>query len=354
MAYSPFLADILTRHQVYLERLKRGEVNTFNKVIREIDKAIGQTMAALGDQQLSEMSKAQLRRVMRELREAHEAAMERAVDNLIVRLQKLAAYETEFEAKAINTAAPAAGALSLSAASAYAAAAERPLSATGELLEPFLRTMTKREVAAVNMVLSRASVNGWTNAQTVQVLRGTKRNNYRDGLLMKMGQHNEAIVRTSMQHVSSVAAAETWALNADIIKAYRWTSTLDSRTTETCRSLDGQEFELGAGPLPPIHINCRSRTVPILVDKLNVLSKGRKRASADGPVDANETYYSWLKRQPAAFQDSVLGPSRGTLFRDGGLSAEEFARISIGRDYQPLTLDEMRRLEPNAFERAGL
>jgi hypothetical protein len=67
-------------------------------------------------------------------------------------------------------------------------------------------------------------------------------------------------------------------------------------------------------------------------------------------VPATTTYEQWLKRQPASFQDTVLGPSRGKLFRNGDLSIGRFVD-SQGRT---LTLDELRRLEPQAFEDAGI
>lgn len=100
--------------------------------------------------------------------------------------------------------------------------------------------------------------------------------------------------------------------------------------------------------------NCRCTTVPVLKEQYQYLSEGEERSSDKGPVDANLTYYEWLKQQPAAFQDEALGPTRGQLLRDGGLSAERFGRLNLGRDFKPMTLDEMRRKEPGAFRRAGL
>jgi hypothetical protein len=81
---------------------------------------------------------------------------------------------------------------------------------------------------------------------------------------------------------------------------------------------------------------------------------GTKRSAQFGPVDSKLTYYGWLKTQPESFQDDVLGPMRGKLLRDGGLSAEKFASLNLDKNFEPLSLDEMRRREPLAFERAGL
>ena len=109
--------------------------------------------------------------------------------------------------------------------------------------------------------------------------------------------------------------------------------------------------------MPPIHPNCRSTTIAVLGSEWDWLDEGGTRASSGpnpGYVPAEETYYDWLKKQPAEFQTVALGPTRATLFRNGGLTPERFAELNLGRDFEPLTLAEMRRIEPEAFNRAGL
>lgn len=106
--------------------------------------------------------------------------------------------------------------------------------------------------------------------------------------------------------------------------------------------------------------NCRSSTVAAIDDRFAFLEKDGTRFARDpetgrvGSVDADTSYYSWLKKQPADVQDSIIGPTRGQLLRNGGLSAQRFAELQLGKNFMPLTLDEMRRLEPVAFSRAGI
>ncbi|MNR66542.1 hypothetical protein D3C85_1900820 [compost metagenome] len=69
---------------------------------------------------------------------------------------------------------------------------------------------------------------------------------------------------------------------------------------------------------------------------------------------ADLSYYNWLKQQPASFQDRAIGPVRAKLFREGGLSIERFAELQLDRNFSPLTLAQMKAIEPLAFERAGL
>ena len=78
------------------------------------------------------------------------------------------------------------------------------------------------------------------------------------------------------------------------------------------------------------------------------------RSSMNGQVQADTSYYEWIKTQPAAFQDAVIGKSRAKLFRDGGMTPEQFSELQIGNNFKPRTLDQLRQMVPEAFGRAGL
>ncbi|EMV0704242.1 minor capsid protein [Salmonella enterica subsp. enterica serovar Typhimurium] len=95
--------------------------------------------------------------------------------------------------------------------------------------------------------------------------------------------------------------------------------------------------------------NCRSTTVPVISAEYDFLDAGAKRAArgAEGgqQVDASTTYYDFLKQQPAWFQDEALGPVRGKIFRNSGISPEEFRVISVDGFGRPLTLQQMAELD---------
>lgn len=202
-------------------------------------------------------------------------------------------------------------------------------------------------------------VQGETTFKVLQRIRGTKAAGYRDGLLKVTDNDIKALVRTGLQHAAMQARQAVWDRNSDIVPSVQWVATLDNRTTIQCQSLDGHQFPRDKGPRPPIHINCRSSVVAVLDKRFAALSEDQTRSARGesgkaGQVSAKESYYSWLKKQPAAFQDSALGPTRAKLLRDGGLSADEFAKLQLDKSFQPLTLEEMRKLEPTAFEKAGI
>ena len=64
--------------------------------------------------------------------------------------------------------------------------------------------------------------------------------------------------------------------------------------------------------------------------------RGPAKARAAGASPASQTYYEWLKTQPAEF-DIAIGTTRAKLLRSGGLSAERFAELQLGTNFQPLT-----------------
>ncbi|WP_348720371.1 minor capsid protein [uncultured Alcanivorax sp.] len=356
MAVPDALVDSTVRHAVYLERLKAGEANQMADFLKDADREIRKKL--LMRSEIAAYKRDKLNRLLKEIDTLLTGLYAKQTAGLIGSLKELAEYESGFEARNLNSVVSAASFAVPAITTVWSAATLDPMSVRGsqggKLLDPFIKDWARSEVEAVKNRIRQGAFEGQTNAEIVRSIRGTKALRYKDGLLDTTRRHAEAIVRTAVQHVASTARFQTWDANADLLTGYQWVSTLDSRTTQQCRSLDGQKFKLGEGPRPPLHIGCRSTTVADLDDGLDFLDEGATRSSLTGPVDADLTYYQWLKRQPAAFQDSAIGPKRGKLLRAGGLSAERFSELQLDRNFQPLTLAEMRQLEPQAFARAGI
>lgn len=349
------LHDVTVQYQVYLERLKAGEVRKLDPVLRSLDAAVRRALDGMPDAP----SVTRLTAALRQLRREAEAITAKYLEGNLAELKRLSAYATKFHGETLGlvwpTAAPAL--VTPAAAAVWATTLAAPVQATGALLEPFLQSWSARTLHRVEGTIRTGYAQGKTTAQIVQAIRGTKAGGYADGVLGGLSRREgAALVRTAIQQVSNTAQQAVYDANSDIVEGYEWVSTLDSRTTSQCRSLDGRVFPLGKGPVPPLHIACRSTTIPKLqgID----LREGTQRASkgADGgkPVSGELTYYDWLKTQPAWFQEDALGKDRAQLFRKGGLSSEEFARLNLDKNFQPLTLDQMRKKNPAAFARAGL
>jgi hypothetical protein len=192
---------------------------------------------------------------------------------------------------------------------------------------------------------------GETNAKIVGRILG------RDGQpgVMEISRRNaESLVRTSI--ATATAAADMAVYEDEVVAGFRQLSTLDGRTSDTCKAYSGAEWNkakepVGKNKLPfvnpggslsgaPRHWSCRSRILP-KVRALDVLPefRGSTRASMDGPVAANLTFDEWLAKKPKAFQDDALGPGRADLYRDGKITLAQL----LDQSGRPLTLAELRR-----------
>lgn len=66
----------------------------------------------------------------------------------------------------------------------------------------------------------------------------------------------QAVTRTAVNSFANTIRQDTYKQNADIIKKEIYIATLDSRTTMVCMGYDGRIYNIGEGPIPPIHYSC--------------------------------------------------------------------------------------------------
>jgi SPP1 gp7 family putative phage head morphogenesis protein len=350
--------DAVIRHTTLLERVKRNDSTEFAKVSDAVDKATREILNALKTGELSELNQKELGQLLRDLQDANTAAIAPAIASFEKGLEKLAGYEAGWEARTLSKLVEkelGPDRLKVpNAEMAMRAASARPLSSSGQKLGDYYGQWSRGEVIRINNTVRKGWGEGWTVQELIRTIRGTKAANYKDGLIETTRRNAETIARTSIQHVANTARAKTWEDNADVVLGYQFVATLDTKTSSVCRSLDGRKYELGKGPLPPVHPNCRSTTIAELDPALDIFDEGATRSSMNGYVPADLSYYEWLQTQPEDVQAEAIGPTRAKLLRDGGLTGEEFARLNLGKNFEPLTLAQMQQIDPGAFERAAL
>lgn len=370
------LLDASVRHQILLLRFTAREARRAAQLLA----ASEEELAALLRGRLTEASEARLASLLVEVRRLREQAVLLVADGMRSFMPELAVSEASWEASALQAASPVQLQLAaVSVATLRAAVTTRPIN--GVPLEGWLGQLLDNDVRRVEQQLRLGIVQGETSDQIVRRIRGTRALGYSDGVLSITRRNAETLVRTAANHVSTTARQMTWEANSDIIRGVRWVATLDGRTSPVCQSRDGEVYPIDKGPRPPAHPNCRSTVAPVLdgerivgerpsVTDVRTRAKrevdfraeaqrdagdrwrGMSRAQRDAAVrerrarwtrenitqvDGSTTYQQWLKRQSASFQDDVLGPTRGRLFREG-LELDRFVDDS-GRQY---TLDQLR------------
>lgn len=244
---------------------------------------------------------------------------------------------------------------------------------------------------------------GETNDQIARRIRGTKANNFEDGVMSATRREATALVRTSVQAVANKARQDTFEENIDVISQVQQRSTLDSRTTNICKSYSGLVWKMKKGPNgveyipdghdkkfanvdrdgglhygPPRHWQCRSALVPLtqsweelankkvktpgdrekkfrekFEDRLRKRGfskdqianiKAKTRASMNGQVPVDLNYEDWLKTQPESVQIDALGVERWRLWKTGRIDNFRQLTDNSGR---PLTLNDLvKKVKP--------
>nr|DAT44756.1 MAG TPA: minor capsid protein [Caudoviricetes sp.] len=322
---------------INLERLKTQLANDFKISIEEI---LAFLQRVVFNEELSDLSQKQIRVIIRRTNDQLTTIFGAFVGNLKSNWQELFKHRYKMDApKDIKT-------LQKYADEVF----KKPLqldSKMGITLDELLNAFTDTERKKITNAIRLAHHDGLPNAKLVQMIRGSRARNYQDGILQTTTRHAKTIAHTGTAIVANQAKQAVIADNADIIKGIKVIATLDLRTSSICRGLDGVFMPLDKARYPPYHFNCRS-SFEIVYDGYTA---PKQRASEHGVVE-NQSYYEWLKNQPAQYQDEALGKTRAKLFRDGGMTVERFRALQLDKNFTPLTLDEMKQLEPKAFKKA--
>jgi SPP1 gp7 family putative phage head morphogenesis protein len=215
----------------------------------------------------------------------------------------------------------------------------------GGILSSWLTQLERNDVDRIWRRILQGMTDGETTEAIVQGVLGTRSLAYRDGIRHVTRSGTALLTRTAINHATNAGRHLLWEQNADILKGYKWVSTLDSRTSDICRFRDGMIWKISRGPLPPAHPDCRSTTVPIVKSwqqlgipshELNVGT----RSALNGVVPANVTYNEWLVTQSDIVIREALGPARFKLWKAGDVDIGDFINDKGIR----LTLDELEAL----------
>lgn len=180
---------------------------------------------------------------------------------------------------------------------------------------------------------------------TQDILLGRDPQKAIDNITKKMNaSKNNAgrLIMTEEAYFSSAAQKDCF---RDLgVEQYEIVATLDSHTSDICRSLDGQvfpmkDFEPGI-TAPPFHVYCRSTTVPYFDDDFGQVGERAARNEETGKtcyVPDNMTYREWKE----SFVDG--GDKDNTIqvpqIRDERIRSanEEFSQVLLHSESTPLS-----------------
>lgn len=197
----------------------------------------------------------------------------------------------------------------------------QPLPANGVAPMLFLNNFIDGSAQQIENIVRKGYANKSDLAAVVAEIKGTKERNYRDGVFNKINNQSDATVATVVQHITSIVQA---GLESIIFDRYQWISVIDAVTTQICRSRNLHIYEYGRGPLPPAHIRCRSKVKPYV----------------GGKATPDLSFYEFMKSQPEAFQDDILGAQAAADLRSGKTKASDLEQFD---NATPMTVDEFKK-----------
>tara|TARA_B100000795_G_scaffold269690_1_gene259950 strand:- start:102 stop:1112 length:1011 start_codon:yes stop_codon:yes gene_type:complete len=324
------LIDAVTLRQILIERYSRGEAKSLSKVLTKMDKAIAKIVG-------SKFGKTRSIFLSRQVEKLAQSFLKDYTDDMLKGLESFTLKEAKYAESLLLAGTAAAVIKKAPIAVLKKAVRQRPMellidgSIKKVTIEQAIKQFSKNQSKRIGQIIKDGANSGATSTQMVRDIK--------DIVRTRTTTQAAALVRTTTNHMSTVAMEEAFSNNDDLLDGWQWVAVLDSRTSLTCAGLDGKKFTLKSDQSkPPIHWGCRSRWIPMVKSEFDLGSEvDGERASIDGPQPSNTTYGGWLGRQNKGVQNEVLGSTRAKLFRSGKLSIGKFT----DRKGNVLTLDQL-------------
>jgi len=340
------LYDFLLRKQLYFESVKNYRSQEFRKELPKIVKEIKVLFAGV---KLDDMTKRELGKLVTAVRKAVMNFYDIWANQLLKDLEELNKadlsvtkiavansfsedeFETEDEATAIlkeNKIAlkedesrdiPYAWIFGSKADKLFDYAMQQTVPAVGTTLEAYIASLPMLAAARAEQAVKSGIANNDSASDIADSIIGTSENNYKDGIFLKTNNNAEAISDTSFQHIDSIVTA---GVLATVFAKYRWISVMDSRTSDICLYRNNRIYAFGKGPLPPAHTRCRSSI----------------SAQIAASETEDESFQSWLTKQPQDIQKHVLG-KKFNLWASSNLSEADFPKFN---QVTPLSISQFK------------
>lgn len=401
------LFDAMLRHQIGILRFDAGLRNRIWKLLdateADMRAQISNTLRRNTAGTITAANQRRMERLIRTLRETRVNAWNLVGAAMFDELRDFAASEPLFMQSLMTTIIPVELGLALPDPARLRAIVSKG-AFDGETMTQMLSRMKSADVKRIEQGVRIGMVQGETIPQLSRRIVGTVSLGGTDGLTAVARRNAATIVRTAVNGVGAEARRQFAEENADLAPMQLFMATLDTRTTPVCRKWDGTLHDIETRksvkgptkgqptPVLPLHPGERSLFGPVVDGEVigdrpireftkkqlvreyaeennlgripgadrNNLPRGHKGSfdafarqrmrDLTGQVPATTTYTDFLKRQSASFQNDVLGPTRGRLFRKGGLTLDRF----VDRTGAEIPLRDLAKFDADAFRAAGL
>lgn len=326
------LRDALTRRQIFLQQYGTTLAEDAQRILNRTEPRIRELLETHLVRS-SGTPQARLRALRVAVAEVRGAAWQEIATSWSRQMRELASVEAGFLNNAVQQYLPGTVTTSMPTASQLnrIVIAEQ---LQGRTLRQWTARMASQDISRIVTAARIGVASGDSFGQLSARIFGTRAMRNLNGVTRIALRDLSSVSLTAVNHVGS-GARDLWLkLNKALVKEEQYSAVLDANTTILCAGLDGNVYAVGKGPHPPLHFRCRSKRIPLI----------------GGVRPKRITYQQWLATQSPEFQDQVLGPTRGKLFRDGGITLDKFTNNRLRK----LRLDELRTRHPDAFAAADL
>ncbi len=356
MATSAPLNDAQIMHQIDLLRYSSGRARSLLPFLREMASYLDKRISSEGE---SIRSRARLNALIKDTNARMNSIYSKwEREEFTPILRDTTRQELEFQKEATDAVVVDYSSGLPAQKQVLAAASANPLligSGGGSVdFSSYTTNWKPEEIKRVANRISAGFFGGQTTSEITRGVVGLRSQNFADGILNMSRANIQGMVRNTITHMSVYAKDEFNKENDDLIIGYRIIATLDARTSQVCRFQDQQVYLDVNGPnqpRPPFHHGgCRTTTAPELNPEFDFLRERSTRPAvtdnAEGgavaeQVSTETSYYTWLKAQPASVANRALGYEQARVFRNSGLSPDEFRKASVNRFGQPISLEQM-------------
>ncbi len=316
MLTSKRLYDVLTRKQIYLEGVKLYQEQLFNLVLLDLKNQLTKLFQQLKYKRLNDMTKGALIAFIKQLREVQSEVYGKYTTQLFKDL--LDFMETDLEMSKIifvtlfedfpNGDAKLKYAdlilekrndenkqgvmpvswLTDNQQRLFSAIQNAPIPANGILLFDFINNFVDSASNSIENIVRQGYANADSTEDVFTSIVGAEELNYKDGQFNRLYNQNAALIATVFEHESAIVEAGVASV---LFASYVWALGIAKRHTNICLSRAGNVYIYGQGPLPPAHIGCVSKAIPII---------------NNDDYEPPESFQVWANGQPEEVQKEML------------------------------------------------
>lgn len=372
--------DLSIVHAINLERIKADQVNGVLDILDDLGLSIQKQLEKIDPTGVGPTYRARrLARLLEGVKATTKQHFGKAQGANSKGLGKVSTVSAKATQNIINGSLGVSLGATLPSAAVLSSLAGRTL-VEGQIVKDYWKQQSAEHTGKF-MRQMRIGVAGGENLQSlIQRVRGTKANNFTDGIMNSTKRKAETLVRSSVAAVNNEALINTYQANEDLFNGYQWMATLDSRTSDICKARSGLTWDKEFKPVghaigwtpPPAHFNCRSTVIGILKPwsdlankplpavgaetlkeelEKSLLSRGLSQAliskainktqqSMDGYVAGNINFEDWLKSKSERFQKQILGEPKWELWKNGKIGFVDL----VDQKSNPRSLAELEAL----------